>query len=120
MTFVVLSGASQAASYTTDGPSQPNCLTQLAPGSYSIQVTLPSGYVAALDKTDLMLVSGQRTDWIVAARRGEKAAPTLAATTPAQAKAPARSNTGLIAGVIAVIAILLLGAVAVVLIQRRQ
>jgi len=122
VTFVVLSGGSQAASYTTEGASQPNCLTQLSPGSYSVQIALPAGYVAALDKTDLTLVSGQRTDLIVAARRGEKAAPTLAATTPAQPKAtaPARSNTGLIAGIIAVIAILLLGAVAVVVIQRRQ
>jgi LysM repeat protein len=120
VTFVVLSGGSQAASYTTDGASQPNCLTQLSPGSYSVQITLPSGYVAALDKTDLTLVTGQRTDLIVAARRGEKAAPTLAAATSAPAKTPARSNTGLIAGVVAVVAILILGAVAVFVIQRRQ
>lgn len=120
VTFAVLSGASQAASYTTDGASQPNCLTQLPPGSYSVQITLPAGYVAALDKTDLTLASDQRTDLIVAARRGEKAAPTLAAPTAAPAKTPARSNTGLIVGIIAVLAILLLGAVAVVLMQRRQ
>lgn len=120
VTFVVLSGGSQAASYTTDGSLQPNCLTQLSPGSYTVQVTLPAGYVAALDKIDLTLVPGQRTDWIIAARRGEKATPTSAATTPAQPKTPARSNTGLTAGVIAVLAILLLGAVTVVVIQRKQ
>ena len=122
VTFVVSSNGSEAARYTTEGSSQPNCLTQLAPGAYSVQLTLPPGYVAAFDKTDVTLVSGQRTDLLVAARRGEKATPTPAVQAAAQPKAsaPASSNIALIVGGLAVLVLLVLGGVAMVVIQRKK
>ena len=122
VTFVVSSSGSEAARYTTEGSSQPNCLTQLAPGAYSVQLTLPPGYVAAFDKTDVTLVSGQRTDLLVAARRGEKATPTPAVKAAAQPKAsaPASSNIALIVGGLAVLVLLVLGGVAMMVIQRKK
>ena len=122
VTLVVSSSGSEAARYTTQGSSQPNCLTQLAPGAYSVQLTLPPGYVAAFDKTDVTLVSGQRTDLLVAARRGEKATPTPAVKAAAQPKAsaPASSNIALIVGGLAVLVLLVLGGVAMMVIQRKK
>jgi len=121
--FVVSSAGSQVAQYTTDSSSQPNCLQELAPGSYSIQVTLPPGYVSAFDKIDVTLAAGQRTDLVIAARRGEQAAPTSVATAaaqPAKTSAPAPPNTALIVGVLVAIAVLVAGAIAVAVLLRKQ
>jgi hypothetical protein len=87
VTFAILSGGSDAARYTADGSTQSYCLTTLPPGAYSVEVTLPAGYVAAFEKTDVALALGQRVDLVVAARRGEKDTPTPAAQ-PTQAPAP--------------------------------
>jgi len=117
VTFAVLAGGSEVARYATEGSALPYCLTTLPPGAYSVQVTLPPGYTAALEKADVALALGQRVDLVVAARRGEKATPTLAATT--QPKAPAVSNTALIAVVLFAGVAVILIVIAFIIIRRR-
>ena len=119
VTFIILSGGSDAARYTTDGSTPSYCLTTLPPGAYSVEVTLPSGYVAAFEKTDVALASGQRVDLVVAAQRGEKGTPTPAAQ-PTQAPAPAQSNTALIAGALFAALFLILIGVAMLIIRRGR
>ena len=119
VTFIILSGGSDAARYTADGSTQSYCLTTLPPGAYSVEVTLPAGYVAAFEKTDVALAPGQRVDLVVAAQRGEKGTPTPAAQ-PTQVPAPAPSNTALIAGALFVAVFLILIGVAMVIIRRGR
>lgn len=119
VTFNILSGGSDAARYTADGSTLSYCLTTLPPGAYSVEVTLPSGYVAAFEKTDVALASGQRVDLVVAALRGEKGTPTPAAQ-PTRASAPARSNTALIAGGLFAAVFLILIGVAMLIIRRGR
>jgi LysM repeat protein len=119
VTFIILSGGSDAARYTADGSTQSYCLTTLPPGAYSVEVTLPSGYMAAFEKTDVALAPGQRVDLVVAAQRGEKGTPTPAAQ-PTQAPAPSPSNTALIAGVLFAALFLILIGVAMVIIRRSR
>jgi len=119
VSFSILSGGSEAARYTTDGSTLVYCLTTLPPGAYSVEVTLPTGYVAAFEKTDVALALGQRVDLVVAAYRGEKATPTLAAE-PTKTPAPARSNTALIAVVAFALVFLVLIGIAAVIIRRRS
>lgn len=119
VTFIILSGGSDAARYTADGSTLSYCLTTLPPGAYSVEVTLPSGYVAAFEKTDVALASGQRVDLVVAAQRGEKGSPTPAAQ-PTQASAPARSNTALIAGALFAAVFLILIGISMVVIRRGK
>ena len=85
-----------------------------------MQVTLPPGYVSALDKADVALALGQQVDLAVAARQGEKATPTVAPTVQVQATPSASplSNTALIAVVLFAIAFLILIGAAVLIIRR--
>lgn len=120
VTFVVLSGGVEVARYTTDGSTKPYCLTTLPPGAYSVQTTLPPGYVSPFDKSDVALALGQQVDLVVAARQGEKTTPTVAPTVVAQATPPAStfSNTALVAVVLFGVAFLILIAAAVMIIRR--
>ena len=121
VTFIVSSGGSEAARYSTDAAGKPYCLTTLPPGAYSVQATLPSGYVAASEKVDIALTLGQRVDLAMAARRGEKATPTVIPTTQAQSQsaAPTRTNTLVIVVVAVVIVLLVLTLIALVVLRRR-
>jgi murein DD-endopeptidase MepM/ murein hydrolase activator NlpD len=119
VTFIILSGGSDAARYAADGSTQSYCLTTLPPGAYSVEVTLPAGYMAGFEKTDVALAPGQRVDLVVAAQRGEKGTPTPA-TQPTQAPAPARSSTALIAGALFAAVFLILIGVAMVIIRRGK
>ncbi len=122
VTFVISSGGNEVARYATDGSTQLYCLRTLPPGAYSVQVTLPSGYVSALDKADVALALGQQVDLAVAARQGEPPTPTVATTVQAQATppAPAVSSTALVAVVLFGVAFLILIAVAVMIIRRGR
>jgi LysM repeat protein len=119
VTFIILSGGSEVARYTADGSTRSYCLTTLPPGAYSVEVTLPAGYVAAFEKTDVALAPGQRVDLVVAAQHGEKGTPTPAAQ-PTQAPASAGSSTALIAGALFVAVFLILIGVAMVIIRRGR
>jgi hypothetical protein len=118
VTFTALAGGSEAARYTTNGSTAPYCLTTLPPGAYSVQVTLPPGYTATLEKADVALALGQRVDLVVAARRGEKATPTVAATVQPKSSAPAVPNTALIAVALFAAVFVILIVVAFVIIRR--
>ncbi len=122
VTFVVLSSGAQVARYATDGSTKPYCLTTLPPGAYSVQVTLPPGYMSPFDKADVAIALGQQVDLGVAARHGEKATPTVAPTVVAQATLPASgfSNTALVAVVLFGIAFLILIVAAVMIIRRGR
>jgi len=125
VTFVVLSGGTEIARYVSDDSGKPNCLTELPPGAYSVEVTPPTGYIAALDKADVALVLGQRVDLVVPARRGENATPTMEPATPT-AQAPAAQGAPIRATataiVIAALAILFaaLVAISIAVIRRRR
>jgi LysM repeat protein len=58
--FVISSAGAEVARYATDGSTQPYCLKTLPPGAYSVQVTLPPGYVSAFDRADVALALGQQ------------------------------------------------------------
>jgi LysM repeat protein len=120
--FVISSAGVQVARYATDGSTQPYCLKTLPPGAYSVQVTLPPGYVSAFDKADVALALGQQIDLAVAARRGAPPTPTVEPTVPAQATPPASavSSTALAAVVLFGVAFLILIAVAVSVIRRGR
>ena len=122
VTFVISSGGNEVARYATDGSTQLYCLRTLPPGAYSVQVTLPSGYVSAFDKADVALALGQQVDLAVAARQGEPPTPTVAPTVQAQATPPgaAFSSTALVAVVLFGVAFLILIAVAVMIIRRGR
>jgi LysM repeat protein len=117
VTFAVSSGGGQVTRYSTDAAGKPYCLTTLPPGAYSVQVTLPPGYVAASEKVDISLTLGQRVDLAIAARRGEKATPTAQAKPPSAA--PSRASTTLIVVVAVVVVLLVLTIVALVVVRRR-
>jgi hypothetical protein len=120
VTFIASLGGNEAARYSTDAAGKPYCLTTLPPGAYSVQVTLPSGYVAASDKVDITLALGQRVDLALAARRGERAAPTVVPTPQdqSQSAAPTRANTLLIVVVAVVVVLLVLTLIALVVLRR--
>jgi hypothetical protein len=119
-TFIASSGGNEAARYSTDATGRPYCLTTLPPGAYSVQVTLPPGYVAASERVDIALALGQRVDLAMAARRGEKASPTVVPTPQAQSQsaAPTRANTLLIVVVAVVVVLLVLTIIALVVLRR--
>ena len=121
VTFIVSSGGNEAARYSTGTAGTPNCLTTLLPGAYSVQVTLPAGYVSASENVDIALALGQRVDLAIAARRGERATPTIVPTSQAQSQsvAPSRTNTLLIVIVVVVVALLVLTIIALVVLRRR-
>ena len=120
--FVISSGGAEVARYATDGSTPRYCLTTLPPGAYSVQVTLPSGYVSAFDKADVALALGQQIDLAVAARQGEQSTPTVAPTVPAQATPPASAytNTALVAVVLFGVAFLILIIAAIMIIRRGR
>jgi LysM repeat protein len=122
VTFVVLSNGAQVARYATDGATKPYCLTTLPPSAYSVQVTLPPGYVTFFNKADVALAPGQQVDLVVAARQGEVATPTVVATVVAQATPPASgfSSTALAAVVLFGIAFLILIVAAMMMIRRGR
>jgi LysM repeat protein len=122
VTFVILSGGSEVARYSTDSSGKPYCLTTLPPGAYSVQIMLPLGYVSALDNAEVALALGQQVDLTVAAHQGEKATPTVAPTVKAQATPAASplSGTALIAVVLFGIAFLILIGAAVLIIRRGR
>jgi len=118
VTFVVVAGGKEVARYVTEGSSRPNCLSTVPPGAYSVQIVPPVGYVVAVEKTDLALTLGQRIDLAVAARRGEKATPTLTPT-PKPSR-PTVSTTSLIAIALFAGVFLVLIGVAVAIIRRGR
>jgi LysM repeat protein len=122
VTFVISSDGAEVARYETDDSGNPYCLTTLPPGAYSVQVTLPPGYVSALDKADVALALGQQVDLAVAARQGEKTTPTVAPTVQVQATPSASPlpSTALIAVVLFAIAFLILIGAAVLIIRRGR
>ncbi len=120
VTFIASLGGNEAARYSTDAAGKPYCLTTLPPGAYSVQVTLPPGYVAASEKVDIALTLGQRVDLTIAARRGERATPTAVPSTQAQPQSavPTRANTLLIVVVAVVTVLLVLTIIALVVLRR--
>lgn len=120
VTFTVSSGGTEAARYSTDAAGKPTCLATLPPGAYSVQIALPPGYVAASEKVEVTLTLGQRVDLPIAARRGEKAAPTATPTPQAQPQSAAatRISTILIVVISVVIVLLVLTILALVVVRR--
>lgn len=63
-------------SYTTDGVSEPYCITNLPPGSYQLAIKSPTNYSATTQKSMVIALNGgMKTDVTFGARRGG-AAPT--------------------------------------------
>jgi hypothetical protein len=122
VTFVITSGGNEVARYQTDASGKPYCLTQLPPGAYSVQITLPPGYIAPYEQTDVALALGQRIDLAVAARKGEKATPTAepTATVPAAQPGLSRTNTLIIVLVLFAAVFLVLIGIAISIIRRRR
>ena len=122
VTFVVNTGGTEAARHVTDNSGKLTCLSQLPPGAYSVQITLPPGYVAPYEKIDTALALGQKVDLLLAARRGEKAAPTAAPTvqpTPAPSSLPVSNTTLIVLVVLAAIFLVLIG-LAITIIRRGR
>jgi len=58
--FVVLAGATQVTTYTTNGTNEPYCFPDLAPGSYVVRVESPKNYVPTTDEQfGVKLTAGQ-------------------------------------------------------------
>jgi len=120
-TFVIASGGTEQTRYTTEGSGKPHCLTDLPPGAYSVQIVLPSGYVAPFEQIDLALALGQKVDLALAVRQGAKATPTVMPTAPAQpTSSPLRSNTTLIVLIVFALVFLVLIGLAIVVIRRGR
>ncbi len=120
--FAVLSGAGQAALYTTDSTGLPYCLTQLPPGAYTVQVQLPAGYVAPFDKTQVTLATSQRVNLALGVRKGDKPTPTVMPTDTPEPVQPVRgrSNSTLIALIVIAVAILMAVIAAIVAVRRSR
>jgi LysM repeat protein len=122
VTFIVSAGGNEVARYSADASGVPYCLTQLTPGSYSVQVILPPGYIAPFEQTNVTTALGQRVELAVAARKGEKATPTVEPTVPAQTSSPGLfgSSTALIVIAIFGVLILALAGVAIAIMRRGK
>jgi hypothetical protein len=58
--FVVLTGATEVTTYTTNGTNEPYCFPDLAPGSYTVRVESPKNYVPTTDEQfGVKLTAGQ-------------------------------------------------------------
>ncbi len=58
--FVVLTGATQVTTYTTNGTNEPYCFPDLAPGSYVVRVESPKNYGPTTDEQfGVKLTAGQ-------------------------------------------------------------
>jgi len=58
--FVVLTGATEVTTYTTNGTNEPYCFPDLAPGRYVVRVDLPKNYKPTTDEQfGVTLTAGQ-------------------------------------------------------------
>jgi LysM repeat protein len=122
VTFVVNAGVTEVARQVTDNSGKLTCLSQLPPGAYSVQITLPPGYIAPYEEIDTALALGQKVDLLLAARQGIKATPTVAPTvqpTPTPSSPPVSNTTLIVLVVLAVIFLVLIG-LALTIIRRGR
>ena len=108
----------QVASYTTDGSAQPHCFADLQPGSYTVAVQPASGTVATSDKRWSVALTGGSTVNVNFGSRSDSGSGSGSSSTQ---KSSSGSNlSGLLAGGIGLLALLVAGVLGAVIIARRR
>jgi LysM repeat protein len=106
----------QVASYTTDGSAQSHCFADLQPGSYTVAVQPASGTVATSDKRwTVVLTSGSPVNVNFGSRSDSGSD-----SSSAQKSSSGSNLTGLLAGGIGLLALLVAGVLGAVIIARRR
>jgi hypothetical protein len=118
--FVVLTGATEVTTYTTNGINEPYCFPDLAPGSYVVRIESPKNYVPTTDEQfGVKLTAGQTVNVSFGTHLpGGKSQ----VTTPGSGKATNGLTRfgGALVGLGGLGVVLAFGAVGLVLLSRRQ
>ena len=109
----------QVASFTTDGSTQPHCFADLQPGSYTVAVQPASGTVATSDKRWSVALTGGSTVNVNFGSRSDSSSGS-SGNSSTQKSSSGSNLSGLLAGGIGLLALLVAGVLGAVIIARRR